>query len=162
MENFKLYYIKDSYIEYISRFDEKVLYNKKKTRPYIGIIINHDGIKYFAPLSSPKLKHKSMKSSKPDIYKIKNGELGILNLNNMIPVPDEAVELVHMDSDIMEERYIKLLIEQINFLNNRKIKVANKAKRLYKLYMSNELYKPIKERCCNYFLLEQMCKDWKK
>ena len=87
MKNFKLYYITDEYINYLRQFDEKVAYNKNKGRPYIGIVYSHEGSDYFIPLHSPKEKHKKINDKAVDIYKIKNGELGVININNMIPVP---------------------------------------------------------------------------
>ncbi|MGN1326905.1 MAG: type III toxin-antitoxin system ToxN/AbiQ family toxin [Clostridia bacterium] len=154
MENFKLYHITEEYISFISQFDKKVLYNKNGARPYIGIVFYQNNITYFAPLSSPKPKHKLMKDNKPDIYKIKDGELGVVNLNNMIPTPKSELILMDLNDD-KEEKYVKLLKEQINFLNNRKIKVVNKAKKLYKLYAEDKLFVTIKERCCNFVLLEE-------
>lgn len=50
-----------------------------------GILFKIDTFEYFAPLSSPKLKHIKMKNTL-DFLKIKNGELGAINFNNMIPV----------------------------------------------------------------------------
>lgn len=159
MQNFKLYYIKDEYIKFISEFDKKVLYNKNGTRPYIGIVFIQNDITYFAPLSSPKPKHLLMSNKKPDIYKIKDGELGIINLNNMVPTPKSELILINMESQ-ENQKYIKLLKEQINFLNNRKFKVVNKAKKLYKLYKENNLISPIKNRCCNFMLLETKYEEW--
>ena len=34
MKNFKLYYIEDEYINYLRQFDNKVAYNKNKSRPW--------------------------------------------------------------------------------------------------------------------------------
>lgn len=47
---------------------------------YIGIILEVKGIKYFAPLSSFKNKHKQMKEG-VDFIKIK--DYAVINLNNM-------------------------------------------------------------------------------
>ena len=35
MDNFTLYYMFNEYIDYLRQFDEKVPYNKNKTRQYI-------------------------------------------------------------------------------------------------------------------------------
>ena len=37
MKNLKIYYISESYINYLRQFDKNVAYNKNTTRPYIGI-----------------------------------------------------------------------------------------------------------------------------
>ena len=72
---------------FLRTFDSRVPYNAdaKKFRPFIGILFRVHNIDYFAPLSSPKIKHKRM-SDTIDFMKIDHGELGAINFNNMIPV----------------------------------------------------------------------------
>ena len=55
---------------------------------------------YFAPLSSPKPKHKNMKNTL-DFFKIKNGELGAVNFNNMIPVNKNNYSLVDLNKETL-------------------------------------------------------------
>ena len=59
-DNLKIVRVDAEYCDYLREFDSKVTYNKyeKKLRPFIGILFNIDDIEYFAPLSSPKAKHK--------------------------------------------------------------------------------------------------------
>ena len=61
--NLKIVRVNLEYCDYLRKFDNKVAYNKneKELRPFIGILFQIDTCKYFAPLSSPKLKHKNMK-----------------------------------------------------------------------------------------------------
>ncbi len=54
MERLKFYNIDDEYIKYLYQFDKKVPYNKNNKRPYIGIVLEIKGTKYFAPMFSPK------------------------------------------------------------------------------------------------------------
>lgn len=54
MKNLKLYYINNDYIDWLRKFDERVLYNKKQTRPYLGVVLKCSDCYYFAPLASPK------------------------------------------------------------------------------------------------------------
>lgn len=65
----KFYYIKDDYIAYLKKYDSKVSDNKHSQRPYVGIVLQINGINYYTPFSSPKSKHKHMKNSK-DFRKI--------------------------------------------------------------------------------------------
>ena len=58
----KFYYIKNSYIDFLRQYDSRILYNKNEARPYIGIVFEINGIKYYAPLASPKAKHMNMKN----------------------------------------------------------------------------------------------------
>lgn len=85
--NMKIVRVNTDYCDYLRKFDSKVAYNKKEKelRPFIGILFEIEGCEYFAPLSSPKPKHKKMKNT-IDFLKIKEGELGAVNFNNMIPV----------------------------------------------------------------------------
>ena len=55
-----IYNIKDTYIEFIRTYDNRVADNKNESRPYIGIILLIGNIKYYAPFTSPKPKHRRM------------------------------------------------------------------------------------------------------
>ena len=71
----KIVKVNTNYCDYWRRFDNKVSYNKheKELRPFIGILFSIENYEYFAPLSSPKEKHKHMRNSL-DFFKIKDGE----------------------------------------------------------------------------------------
>ena len=58
----KFYNIKDEYINYLKKYDAKVVDNKKGKRPYVGVVLEIDGIKYYTPFTSPKEKHRKMKA----------------------------------------------------------------------------------------------------
>lgn len=62
MRNFKIVRVDSDYCDYLRKFDSKVIYNKgaKKLRPFIGVLFKIEKWEYFAPLSSPKPKHKIM------------------------------------------------------------------------------------------------------
>ena len=62
MKALKIYEIDKKYLSYISTFSNHVFYLKtdKSNRKYIGVVLEIDNIKYFAPLSSFKPKHKKM------------------------------------------------------------------------------------------------------
>ena len=102
----KLYTISEEYINYLKQFSENIKYNKNESRPYVGIILEINGHNYFAPLGSPKPKHINMKESM-DFIKIDNGQAGVINLNNMIPVSLEYVKQI--DFSLYDEKYVGLL-----------------------------------------------------
>lgn len=104
----KLYYISDEYVNYLRKYDEKVPYNKSKTRPFIGVVYTFNNINYFAPLASPKIKHLKMSNRVIDIWKIDGGKLGIINFNNMLPSPIEVLSEVL--PTIKDKKY-KILLE---------------------------------------------------
>lgn len=163
--NLKIVRVNPDYCDYLRKFDNRISYNKyeKELRPFIGILFNIDYCEYFAPLSSPKEKHKKMKNT-IDFFKIKNGELGAVNFNNMIPVNKNNYSLVDLNKETLtmsELKYQKLLREQLAWLNANHNQIKNKAIKLYQLYMAEKLSENIKARCCNFKLLETKCLEYK-
>nr|MBP3259072.1 type III toxin-antitoxin system ToxN/AbiQ family toxin [Bacilli bacterium] len=113
MNGFLIVKVNSKYCDYLRKYDSKVPYNSglKELRPFIGVLFYIDNMMYFAPLSSPKPKHQRLRA-KPDLIKIDDGKLGVVNLNNMIPVKENLIELIDLDrtsDDISEKQYIKLL-----------------------------------------------------
>ena len=162
--NLRIVRVDSDYCDYLRKFDNKVAYNKneKELRPFIGILFEIDNFEYFAPLSSPKEKHKSMKNTL-DFFKIDGGELGAVNFNNMIPVSSRNYSIIDLHKEtltIEEFKYQKLLIEQLNWLNANYNQVKNKSLKLYKLYNNGNLPQNIKLRCCNFKLLEEKFKEY--
>ena len=84
--NFKIIKIDSDYRDYLRKFDKRVCFNAgvKDLRPFIGVLFIVEGHEYYAPLSSPKPKHKHLKNTL-DLVKIDNDRLGVVNLNNMLP-----------------------------------------------------------------------------
>lgn len=166
MRNFKIVRIDTDYCDYLRRFDSKVIYNKgtKKLRPFIGVLFKIDKWEYFAPLSSPKPKYKHMHNTL-DFFKIKNGELGAINFNNMLPVMKNnyvEIDLYTKTSNLQEQKYQKMLKEQLSWLNANKEQIKNRSYRLYLKYQTNKLSANIKKRCCNYPLLESKSIEFNK
>ena len=162
MNNFKLVKVDSDYCDYLRKFDNKVQYNKgnKELRPFIGILFVIDNYYYFAPLSSPKPKHLKMKNQL-DFMKIENGNLGAVNFNNMIPVTKNNYTLVDLkinSNNKSEIKYKKLLTKQLFWLNAHYIQVRNRSLHIYIAYKKNWLPENIKERCCNFGLLEEKSK----
>jgi protein AbiQ len=145
--------IKDDYIQYMYNFDSNIYYNKKESRPYLGVLLYVNNIKYYAPLSSPKKKHVKMKES-IKYEKIDKGKLGLLNLSNMIPVPDTAI----LDFDVNKDKNKYLYFSQLRYFKKNYTKIMKKAKKLYSLVVfGNE---KLKSHCCNYILLEEKSKKF--
>ena len=155
-----------SYCNYLRKYDNKIPYTfkDKKLRPFVGVLFVVNKLMYFAPLSSPKPKHIKLKS-KLDFLKIKNGELGAINFNNMIPVKENNIVEIDLNKKYMnqdKEKYNKLLKEQLNWLNHNKNKVIGRAEKLCSKYNNGTLNKAIFNRCCNFKLLEQKCEEYSK
>jgi len=158
MKNFKLYYISEEYVDYLRQFDNKVAYNKNRTRPYVGIVYTQNNYDYFVPLHSPKEKHKRIHPKALDIYKIKDGELGVVNINNMIPAPYKVLNEVL--PTVKDEKYRTLLTDQLSFLNNHKKDIYKKIKNFMLFYKKGYLSKTILDRCCDFELLEEKMKEY--
>ncbi len=163
-KNLKIVKIDYHYCDYLRLFDNKVAYNagKKELRPFIGILFEIENMKYFAPLSSPKQKHAYLKNTL-DLVKIANGKYGVINFNNMIPVCERNYQEVVMDITGLgpnEKQRINLLQNQLRWLNENKRTIYTKSKLLYKLYKNGKLSQNVRERCCNFILLEQKCKEY--
>ena len=160
----KFYHIKDDYIVFLRQFDSKVSENKNQTRPYVGIVLEIDTIKYYAPFSSPKPKHRKMKNSK-DFRKIHKGIYGAINFNNMIPVLDDA--LIEIDiSNIPDVQYRRLLQNQYNSIKADEEGIMKTAANLRELIFDDENNLTehdiiVKQRCCNLQLLEEKYTEWK-
>ncbi|MCD3232686.1 type III toxin-antitoxin system ToxN/AbiQ family toxin (plasmid) [Clostridium botulinum] len=156
----KIYMVDSNYITYLRSFDTNVALNKKiheGIRKYTGIVFEVNDFKYFAPMSSPKQKHKNISDEQIDCVKIKKGQLGVVNLNNMIPVCDENLLPFHINEQ--EESYKNLLFNQFKYLNKSKQEVKDKARKLYSIVNSGK-HKKISNRCCNFKLLEQKCMEY--
>ena len=100
-----------------------------------------------------------------DFFKIKDGELGAVNFNNMIPVNESNYSLVDLNKEtltIAELKYQKLLREQLDWLNANYYQVKNKSFKLYQLYNNGKLPQNIKSRCCNFKLLEEKYVEYNK
>lgn len=154
MQKLYFYTVSDDYIRYLSSYEKKICFNKGKKRPYIGIVFKVGYINYFAPFSSPKPKHIKMKDY-IDYIKIDNGRLGVINFNNMIPIPLEVCRKVEL-KDVGKSEYEMLLLNQYRWCNkpdnyNRIINTANK---LYYRVINKTINKAVLDRCCDYKLLE--------
>ena len=162
------YIVEDNYIKYLSKFDKHIAYNKNETRPYIGVVIVVEKHYYFAPLFSPKDKHKTYKDNLT-FFKIVNqktkNELGIIRFSDMIPVPLESVCLLNAEDK--SYGYKRLLSEQYSYINKpeNKVKILEKAEKIYDIVnkkRKSRMSKFYKVLSCNFKLLEEKSLEYKK
>ena len=162
---FKIVRIDYNYCNYLRKYENKVSYNdgRKELRPFVGILFLIDEMEYFAPLSSHKRKHFKLNNN-IDLVKIDKGNLGVINLNNMIPVCSNNYFVIDLNNPIdeFEKKYFLLLRNQLRFLNKEKDIILKKAFNLYNLYKEDKLAKRVKNRCCNFMLLEEKCLEYNK
>lgn len=162
MESMKLYEIENAYIDYLVPFAPHLFHNKKPNqqneRKYIGVILTVNGMDYFAPLSSFKEKHRTMKNN---IDFLKIGNYAVINLNNMFPVPKSQCVYV----DIAKEKnpaYKSLLSAEYRLISAMEEKIRKNAKSLYDYKMKNGNATPLAKRCNDFKMLEAKCAEWEK
>ena len=95
-----------------------------------------------------------------DIFKIDGGNLGIVNINNMIPTPIECLKEVL--PTITDSKYKALIENQTTFLNDHRQKLLNKVKVFRAQSDKGFLPQRVQERCCNFKLLEEKCVEYTK
>ena len=148
------------YYNYLHYYESKVPYieNEKTNRPFVGVVLNVNGKNFFAPLTSPKKKHLSMKDMQ-DFMKIDSGKLGGINLNNMMPIPKSYLNKIDI-KNIKDEKYRNMLVNQVKWIYNNKVRIENRARNLYYLIAKGNVTKELESRCCNFKLLERKCDDF--
>lgn len=170
-KKFKWYVIDKKYVQYLKKFDNKVenIEYNENLKPYIGIIFSINKYKYYVPISSVKEKHCKMKED-IDFVKImdNNKILGVLNINNMIPIFDNNVKILDYSkiteyrkfkNNIDKNKYISLLNKELRIINYRKEEIISNAK---KLYFESIKGGKLSKRCCNFKLLEEKSLLYKK
>ncbi len=161
--------VNEKYSDYLRKYDKKI--REKEKRPYIGIVLQIKEKQYFAPLSSPKEKYRLMKEQM-DLIKLKNGKLGVINLNNMIPVISnnlyiEKIKLSDLRKSKIEKerRYYFLLKEQHEFCIQNKEKILKKAEKVYETFTKEKFEltkreKFISKRVIDFKLMEKLCEKY--
>lgn len=154
-------YIADiSYCNYLHYYEPKIPYveNEKENRPFVGVVLCVNGKNFFAPLTSPKKKHKEMKDMQ-DFLRINGGILGGINLNNMMPIPRRYLSKIDIES-IENKKYKNMLIAQIEWITKNSLRITNRARNLYYLVVEKKATKDLIDRCCDFKLLERKCTEY--
>ena len=142
-DKLKWYVVEKEYVSYLKKFDNKVAnieYNDR-FKPYLGIIITINEMNYYVPISSVKEKHYKMNED-IDFIKINKDDriLGVLNLNNMIPIDNENVTILRyieiedyreFKNDKEKSLYISFLNTELRLINNKIKKIKDNAIKLY-------------------------------
>ena len=160
------YIIDNNYIKYLSKFDKHIAYNKNEKRPYIGVIIIVNEHYYFAPLFSPKQKHKTYivnLNFLKIINQNKKNYLFIIIFSVLLPVQHECVYL--LDTQNKSYGYKRLISEQYSYINKseNKTKIIEKAEKIYNIVTNNSKSKMAifyKNLSCNFKLLEEKSAEY--
>lgn len=158
--NLKLYEVNPKYIDYLSPYEPRLFHNKQEgqynERKYIGIVLSVNGMNYFAPLSSFKLKHANM-MERLDFVKI--GNYAVININNMFPVPEREYTYVKI-SEVKDLQYRKLLLAEYRIIKRLQDKIRYNAKEVYKHKRNKGDTTSLAKRCNDFALLEEKCKEY--
>ena len=162
------YMVDLKYVRDLSKADSNVMSISpqvgKGMRPFIGIVVIANDKQYCIPLTSPKDKFKV--KSREDFIKIPDPKLkdekgaprtvGILNLNNMIPVSDEVISKVDFSKNLkLSESAKQLLINELKWCRDNVSVISNRANKLYKkVTLTPEKDRSLTRRCCDFKKLE--------
>lgn len=156
----KFYEVDSKYIDYLLPLTPHLFRNKQawqqNERKYIGVVLEVNGMKYFAPLSSYKPKHEKMKN-RLDFIKV--GNYAVININNMFPVPEGCYTYVDFSKE-RNQQYKKLLITEYRIILGLQNKIRKNAAELYKQKIQNGNKTALTKRCNDFLLLEEKCKQY--
>jgi len=162
-----LYSVDMKYIDKLHRVDDRVLSVSpqigKSTRPFIGVVVVMGEKKYCIPLTSPKEKFKM--KSKVDFIKIPDPNLkdehgapkiiGILNLNNMIPISEDVIKKIDLSSKSSAGFSRDLMIKELKWCRDNSDIIINRANKLYAIItLTPEKDRNLTRRCCDFKKLE--------
>ena len=153
-----MYDIEKEYKDYLRKYDKRV--SLKENRKFYGILVTRDKIDYYVPFTSKVNKHTSSKLTIN--IKEKNQTIAKLLLNNMIPVNIEDAKMVAIEKEQYRDYYNK----EISYLRTPKLEeeIIRKISTMYQILEDEENldYEFFQKVCCNFKLLEEKCKEWKK
>ncbi|WP_303790716.1 type III toxin-antitoxin system ToxN/AbiQ family toxin [Ruminococcus flavefaciens] len=165
MKRLDLYTLDVNYVAELAKADSKVMsvspQQKKDNRPFVGVVVICNDKRYCIPLTSPKPKHQKMKDGLDfsRLFDNKGKLLGAMNFNNMIPVDDRLIKKIYLlplPTDSPQEiKYKDLLNDQLDWCNNNRKEIKNKASRLYEVVtIHHKENERIVSRCCDFKKLE--------
>lgn len=150
----KIVEISDEYINYMKQFfmatmmDNKVE-SRKYSRKYVGVVLEVNDLKYFVPMSSPKVSDYNLDgtiraSSTIILRMVKKSKhpllLGTLKLNNMIPVPESEIIEYDLNNE-PDAIYKNLVADELIWIQRNTMRIINAANLIYqiKLHESNNI-----------------------
>ncbi len=174
MNKLDLYYIDLKYIRNLSKADDNIMsispQRAKENRPFLGVITVIENHEYCIPLTSPKDKFKN-KKSQIDFIKIfdeskkeSNGQfklIGILNINNMIPVDETVISKadlkIHPNDSVKIKQHKTLMQKQLAWCRDHADTVINRAGKVYRLVVNEpDKNRNLTKRCSKFKELERI------
>ena len=181
MKKLRLYTIDTDYLKYLFDIDNRVMYWEGNTyrtdRKYIGIVLEINDFKYFAPLSSPKPNDycykKGVKQVKKNVIPIirlvtdEGNLLGKIKLSNMIPVKSEHITLYDINGE-PDKKYQSLVVKEMICIRKGRDEIRKNALVLYNQktknykninYLNETLdFKRLEAACLKYGQADELAK----
>lgn len=149
---------------------------RSHSRKYVGVMLEINGFKYFAPLSSPKhadyLPEGTIRHSSKVVLRMvassntnKPVLLGTIKLNNMIPVPDSEFSEYDHDNE-PDLKYKDLIDDELLWIQRNNTSIIKAAKLLYNLKCNetinlNESNQKFYESIMPFNEAEKKCSEFK-
>lgn len=148
MEKLKFYEVDKAYVSFLKKVDSKIpnIAYDKHDKFICGVLLNIDGMNYYAPISSFN------RQQRTNIL-IKNGKGKVtssIRLSFMFPVPNDQIRM--MDFSKEEGFYKYLLMEELEFCNRHADEIRDKAEYIYRSVLRGD--ELMKTNCCDFKKLE--------
>ena len=156
--NMKFYTVSEAYATFLKGIDDQIpnVIDVKYQNPkaFIGVVLEVDGHKYLAPLTSPKPWHDTLNNSSLKYFKLhENGNpengLGLVNLKFMFPIIDNEVSLIDVDG-MPDTPYKRMLYKQLQFIRSNSEQITKKSKLLRNLVLAGKM-----QGTCDFASLEE-------
>lgn len=152
----KLYTVEEGYVQHLKGIDTRVADNYSGKRAYVGIVLQVGTTDYLAPLTSYKPKQDNFDSTSPLLFKVHekgdpNNKLGMLQLNNMIPLVSGSYQLLNIAAE--PARYRRMVMLQLAFINSHQDVIKERAAKLYEL-VTVERHRHFCRLSCDFKALE--------
>lgn len=166
LKDLRFYTVSPEYLKHLSNVEPKVHYSIGDAyfhcKPYIGVVLEISGHRFLAPLTS--YKSKQDKISNISAFKLHergdpSKKLGMISLNNMIPVIDSEIQL--LDIENQDRKYKQLLYKQYEFIKSKSEPIRENAKKLH--YYVTSLRTPFYVNlCCDFTKMIDASRSYNK
>jgi protein AbiQ len=157
-EKLRMYRVSNEYLDFLRTIEPKIPMNKDngKSRPFVGIVLFINGMKYIAPLSS-----KIGKKQTDFKVKIANEQKATVRFAYMFPIADKAlIEIDYSEEFKIDFKYTALLINEDLYINQHKDRIHEIAIKTYQNTVAKRF--GFEKFCCNFELLESQCRKFEK
>lgn len=155
-DKLRLYRVADEYLDFLRATEPKIPMNKDsgKSRPFVGIVLSINEMKYIAPLSS-----KIGKKQTDFKVKIANEQKATIRFAYMFPIVESAlIEIDYSEEFKVDFKYTALLINEDLYINQHKERIHEIATKTYQNVVTKRF--GFENFCCDFALLEYRCKTY--